>query len=297
MDNFSISQLQQFSGIKAHTIRIWEQRYNALRPNRSEGNTRYYDNDQLRRLLNIVSLMDGDYKVSELCQMPDEKLFGLVKSTLLDKDGEKGSASYFVSQLLAAGVSYDAPGFEKIFSASLHKYGIKDTYTKVIYPLLDRIGMMWSSNSIPPAQEHFISNIIRQKLFSAIDNVAPARSATGPWLLFLPENEFHEIGLLFSYYLIRNAGKKVIYLGANVPLDTLIAAVKDTKPSNLMLFFVHNDLVEECELYCKTLTKHFSNINIHISGNEKLISEVKKGKSINWIHSVEELERELKGKS
>lgn len=296
MDNFSISQLQQFSGIKAHTIRIWEQRYNALSPNRSEGNTRYYDNDQLRRLLNIVSLMDSDYKVSELCLMPDEKLFSLIKSRLTSKSGES-SSDYFVSQLLAAGVSYDASGFEKIFSVCLDKYGIKDTYTKVIYPLLDRIGMMWSSDTIPPAQEHFISNIIRQKLFSAIDDVPPARSAKDAWLLFLPENELHEIGLLFSFFLIRKAGKKVIYLGTNAPLDTLITAVKETSPSNLLFFFVHNDLVEECETYCKTLAKNFSNIKIHLSGNEKLISSMKNGKSINWIRSVEALEKELKSGS
>jgi hypothetical protein len=247
MNNFSISQLQQFSGIKAHTIRIWEQRYNALTPNRSEGNTRYYDDSQLRRLLNIVSLMDSEYKVSELCLMPDEKLFNLIKSKLVSNSVEASSAAYFVSQLIAAGMCYDVAAFEKIFSTSIKKFGIRDTYIKVIYPLLDRIGLMWSCDTMPPAQEHFISNIIRQKLFSAIDELPPAKSLKDTWLLFLPENEFHEIGLLFSYYVIRNAGKRVVYLGSNLPLDTLISAAKDINPSNLLFFLVHNDAPGECE--------------------------------------------------
>lgn len=293
MNNFSISQLQQFSGIKAHTIRIWEQRYNALSPNRSEGNTRYYDGDQLRRLLNIVSLMDS-YKVSELCPMPDEKLFNLINARLLSKSGESSSTGYFISQLIAAGMSYDTIAFEKIFSFCMSKFGIRDTYVKVIYPLLDRIGLMWASNALPPAQEHFMSNIIRQKLFSEIDKLPQAKYAEDTWILFLPENEFHEIGLLFSYFLIRKAGYKVIYLGSSVPLQTLSDAVKEIKPSNLLLFFVHNDVEKECEKYCNTLSKNFGKLKIYIAGNEKLVGNTKKGKPISWIRSVDELEKILK---
>lgn len=294
MNNFSISQLQQFSGIKAHTIRIWEQRYNALNPIRSAGNTRYYDGDQLRRLLNIVSLMDSDHKVSELCSMPDEKLFDLIKARLLSKPGDSSSAQYFIPQLIAAGMNYDTAGFEKIFSSCISRFGITDTYIKVIYPLLDRIGLMWASNSLPPAQEHFMSNIIRQKLFSEIDQLPLAKQPEEAWILLLPENEFHEIGLLFSYFLIRKAGKRVIYLGSSVPLQTLSDAIKEINPSSLLLFFVHNVLEEECEKYCNTLTKNFGKLRIYLSGNEKLIGNIKKGRSIGWIRSVDELEKILK---
>lgn len=294
MNNFSISQLQQFSGIKAHTIRIWEQRYNALNPNRSEGNTRYYDDNQLRRLLNIVSLMDSDYKVSELCLMPDEKLFSLIDNRFKFKSEESASAAYFVSQLIAAGMSYDTYSFEKIFSVCISKFGITDTYIKVIYPLLDRIGLMWRRDATPPAQEHYMSNIFRQKIFSEIDKLPPVKSSKDTWLLFLPENEFHEIGLLFSYFLIRKAGKKVIYLGSNVPLKTLNAAITKINPSNLFLFFVHNNESLECETYCNTLTKDFGKLKIFIAGNEKLIGNIKKAKSVNWIRSIDELNNQLK---
>jgi hypothetical protein len=293
MNNFSISQLQLFSGIKAHTIRIWEQRYNALNPNRSKGNTRYYDGDQLRRLLNIVSLMDSSYKVSELCVMPDEKLHSLINSRLKPKSEESGSPAYFVSQLIAAGMCYDIVSFETVYAACVNKFGSLDTYTQVIYPLLDRIGLMWSIDAMPPAHEHFISNIIRQKLFSEIDKLPPAKSSKDTWILFLPENEFHEVGLLFSYLMIRKAGKKAVYLGTNVPLKTLVAAVKDVHPSGLMFFFVHNSEAKECDNYCATLTKHFKDLKIYISGNEKILAAIKKLKSINWIRSVKELQDQL----
>ena len=213
MDLFSISQLSRYSGIKAHTIRMWEQRYNALKPDRSEGNTRYYDNTQLRRLLNIVSLMEGDHKVSELCEMPDKGLFRLINEKVQNSIKTTEKAEYFISQMIAAGMSYDEQHFEKILSSCLVRYGMKKAYTEVLYPMLVRIGLMWEGDSIPPANEHFISNLLRQKLFAAIDSLPPSKATADKWLLFLQENEFHEIGLLFACYLIRLSGRQVIYLG------------------------------------------------------------------------------------
>ena len=292
MNLFSISDLQQFSGIKAHTIRVWEQRYNGLNPTRSEGNTRYYDNLQLRRLLNIVSLLESDYKISELCSMTDQMLFKLLEQQLKDTDIAEGTNGYFVSQLIAATTCFDEAHFEKIFSNCVLRLGMKHTYTQVIYPMLNRIGLMWATGAISPAFEHFGSNIIKQKLFSAIDSLPPAKSKQS-WLLFLPENEFHEIGLLFSHYLIRQAGKKVIYLGSNVPFETLISAVAEITPARLLFFLVHHDIPEHSQDYLNNLKKNFDKTKIHLSGNEKLINQLKTGKEFNWIRSVEELEQQL----
>lgn len=292
MDHFSISQIAQFSGIKPHTIRIWEKRYNALNPNRSEGNTRYYSNSQLRRLLNIASLKNADYKVSELCVMPDEKLFELVK-----KEQKKPTANetdeYFVSQLIAAGMSYDVSHFEKIFSHCLLRYGLKETYIRIIYPMLVRLGVMWTSDSLSPAHEHFISNIVRQKLLTAIDVLPPPISASDHWLLFLPENEFHELGLLFAHFLIRLSGKKVIYLGANVPMQSLKNAVKNTESDHLLFFLVHYDLPENTSQYLDQLRISFPEKDIYLSGNHDLISQLQTGKRIHWLKSVENLEQQL----
>lgn len=291
MNQFSISQLERFSGIKAHTIRIWEQRYNALQPNRSEGNTRYYDDDQLRRLLNIVSLSKQDYKVSELCAMTDQQLFKLVWE--LKNEIENKTEEYFISQLVAAGISYDESYFDKIFSHTLLRYGMKDTYLKVIYPVLDRTGLMWTCNNLAPANEHFISNLFRQKLFTAIDALPSPKPESESWLLFLQENEFHEIGLLLAHYLIRLSGKKVIFLGSNVPMESVIAAAKEISCDNLLLFLVHRDSELEVCQYLKDLNSRFTGKNIYIAGEQKRLNQIKKTKNVIFLSSVDDLEQQL----
>ena len=165
--------------------------------------------------------MDSEHKVSELCEMPDKRLFNLIIEQVQNSIKTTEKAEYYISQLIAAGMSYDEQHFEKIFSNCLVRYGMKEAYTKVLYPMLVRIGLMWSGDSIPPANEHFISNLLRQKLFTAIDSLPPAKASADKWLLFLQENEFHEIGLLFACYLIRLSGRQVIYLGPDVPLSSL----------------------------------------------------------------------------
>ncbi|MDA0197075.1 MAG: MerR family transcriptional regulator [Bacteroidetes bacterium] len=293
MQVLTISQLEQFSGIKAHTIRIWEQRYDALQPKRSSGNTRYYDSSQLRRLLNIVSLMGSNYKVSILCAMTDDQLFNILKEQLKRNTPNDESSEYYVSQLIAASMSFDEAYLEKIFSHCILRLGMRDAYTKVIYKLLDRIGLMWANDTISPIYEHFISKFFIQKLFSAVDSLPPASSSNDCWLLFLPEDEFHEIGLLFSNYLIRQAGKKVIYLGTNIPFEALSIAAKETAPSHLLFFLVHNNKLENSQQYLDNLKKEFNNTAIHLSGNKKLISQLKTGKDIIWLHSADELEQQL----
>ena len=238
MNLFSISQLSQFSGIKPHTIRIWEQRYSAFKPNRSDGNTRYYDDTQLRRLLNIVSLLDNGHKVSSLCSMPDEDLYFMVSNLGTSEFSE--STEYFVTQLIAAGLSYDTSYFELIFSDCIVKLGLKNAYIKVIYPMMERIGLMWATDNLPTAHEHFITNIVRQKFLAALDSLDAPDPLSESWLLFLPENEFHEIALLYAQLVIRLSGKKVIYLGSNLPIESVIAAIDQTKPKYLLTFLVHS---------------------------------------------------------
>lgn len=292
MDQFSISQLAQFSGIKAHTIRIWEQRYQALHPQRSEGNTRYYDGGQLRRLLNIVSLSNTGKKVSRLCGMSDEELFKLVEEYASEAI-EKTDFHYFVSQLISAGMTYDEFNFHKIFSHCQLRFGLQDTYKEVIYPLLDRIGLMWMSNSMPPSQEHYISNLLCQKLFTAIDAQALAREDHETWVLFLPEDEFHELGLLFANYLLRSRGQKVIFLGANVPLASVESTLHDTNAANLLLFLVHGDFSDKHQQYLEDLKSLRNGTKVWIAANASFKEEAGREKSINWLFSADDLEKKL----
>ena len=288
MNLFSISQLAQFSGIKPHTIRIWEQRYDALKPSRSEGNTRYYDGSQLRRLLNIVSLMDHGLKVSQLCSMSDENLFLLIQNSGNSQTSE--SSEYYISQLISAGMSYNQAYFEHVFTMCLLDHGMTLAYKQVLYPMMDRIGLMWASDAIPAAHEHFISNIISRKLSAAIDSTPLPDPGSETWLLFLPENEFHEIGLLFAYYMIRLSGRKVFYLGSNVPMESVYAAINDTKPQNLLLFLVHYDLPDQIQKSLNRLNSYFSGSNIYLAGNQKLLSQLNYFDKIRSLYTIDSLD-------
>ncbi len=291
MNNFSISQLAQFSGVKAHTIRIWEQRYNALTPYRSEGNTRYYDDQQLRRLLNIVTLSTAGYRISDLCVMKDEHLFKLMRS---ESDKQTSEAyDYYITQLVSAALSFDEVSFEKVFSHCLLRFTITGTYKQIIYPVLQRIGILWSANTIPPAKEHFISNLFRQKIFTAIDALSASSNTKQTWVCFLPEDEFHEIGLLFASYLIRSAGHKVIYLGSNVPQRSLADAVKETRATHLITFFVNNYTKQQQQEYLGSLKYTFPQKKIFIAANQSVVADLKVPGNIQIISSIEELEQNM----
>lgn len=291
MNRFSISELSRFSGIQSHTIRIWEKRYNALQPMRSEGNTRYYDGEQLRRLLNIVSLMKVDRKVSELARLPDEKLDKLVSAFTLDVKAHDHE-EYFISQLIAAGMDFNEAHFEKLFSHCLLRYGMPEAYKKILLPMLNRVGLMWSDSSIPPAAEHFISNLLRQKLYTAIDSLPPPTSSSSPWLLFLPEDELHEIGLLLAHYLIRQSGSRSVYLGANMPLSSLEDVIRSVQPGRILLFLVHNDHPEQTRVYLEKVIKAAKK-TLFIAGHPGLISQLGKNKKIKWLRTVDDLEKEI----
>ena len=292
MDNFTISQLSQFSGIKPHTIRIWEQRYNALTPHRSKGNTRYYDGTQLRRLLNIVSLSGTGVKLSRLGALSDEELFEMIREHS-ENAAENKDYAYFVNQLISAGMNFDEFNFEKIFSHCLLRFGMLKTYVEVIHPLLSRIGLMWSADEIPPAHEHYISNLLRQKISTAIDSHPVEKAEKETWLLFLPEDEFHELGLLFSNYYLRSKGKKVIYLGANVPLSSVERTLEEVDVQYLLVFMVRNDLPENIKNYLDELAAVVGKRKVLITGGAIKAAGPIENKSILHITSVEDLDGEL----
>lgn len=290
MNQFSIQQLQQFSGIKAHTIRMWEQRYKALKPYRTEGNTRYYDNTQLKRLLNITSLMHTNKKVSELCIMSDDSLASLIKAEL-EVVAKTFSYDQYISQVISALLDYDETKTNSILSKCIKRFGIKKTYKEVIYPMYVKIGLMWLSNDVMLSQEHFISNIMRKKLFSWIENLPKTESNASQWVLFLPEDEFHEVGLLMANYLLQEMKQKVIYLGANVPIKEVVNTVNVSDSSHVLFFLVHHDKVESTQKLVDELYLALPDTNISIAGNTQLIGLIKLYTNMAWIQSVDELEQ------
>ncbi|HVX26384.1 MAG TPA: MerR family transcriptional regulator [Parafilimonas sp.] len=291
MNLFSISQLAQFSGIKPHTIRVWEKRYHALDPTRSEGNTRYYNSNQLRRLLNIVSLVQLNYKISQVGSMTDKELYRAIETNTYQSVPE--GTEYFVLHLTRAALSYDEQQFDKIFAHCILRYGLTETYKKILYPMMIRTGLMWSCNTMPPANEHFITNLIRQKMSTAIDSLPHPELNSETWLLFLPEDEFHEIGLLFAHYIIRLSGKRVIYLGTNMPADSLAVTAKDAQVNKLLLFLVHRHTTKKLQDYINKLNKSLTGKEIYVAAGESIMKQIKFPKNIQWLKTAEALENAL----
>jgi MerR family transcriptional regulator, light-induced transcriptional regulator len=237
MGNYSIKDLEKLSGIKAHTIRIWEKRYQLIRPERTCTNIRLYSDHDLKRILNISILNRRGLKISHIANLSEEELRD--KIVLLSKDSFRQDDQ--VENLVLAMIDLDEPRFDKILSASILNIGFEETFHKIVYPLLERIGMLWQSGTINPAHEHFLTNLIRQKLIVAIDGIMqPVLPDRKVFILFLPEGEMHELGLLYYYYLIKKKGHKVLYLGSSVPLHDVAEIIRTLEPDILVSFFVSN---------------------------------------------------------
>lgn len=231
MNAFTIKDLENLSGIKAHTIRMWEQRYNFLKPQRSCTNIRYYSNDELKTILNIALLNKYGFKISHIDRMQPAEIS---EKILALRDAE-AIQERIINELVKEMVGLQTDKFEVTINRYIHENGVEKTIKEIIFPFLEKIGILWQTGHIMPAQEHFVSNIIRQKLIVAIDAV-PCNPVGKPCILFLPEGEYHELGLLFLSYLVKSHGCRIIYLGANVPMRDVESIILTMKPE---LAFVH----------------------------------------------------------
>lgn len=218
MDAFTIKDLENLSGIKAHTIRIWEQRYNFLNPSRTDTNIRYYSNEELITLLNIALLNKYGYKISHIDKMQPIEM----KERILSLTQSEAQLERIVNELIECMVDLRIEDFESVLDFQISSKGIEKTITQIIFPFLERIGILWVTSRVNPAQEHLVTNIIRQKLIVGIEKTVPTLKADATALLFLPEGEHHELGILFMYYLLKTRGVKVLYLGANVPMRDVV---------------------------------------------------------------------------
>ena len=229
MNAFTIKDLENLSGIKAHTIRIWEQRYSFLHPQRTETNIRYYTNNELQTILNIALLNKYGYKISHIDRMSSSEM----NEKILSLSQVQAQQERLVNELINCMVEVKMDEFEGVLDSYIRSKGIAKTITQIIFPFLERIGILWMTNHINPAQEHLVSNTIRQKLIAGIDDIKSPVKSNQTALLFLPEGEHHELALLFMHYLLKSHGVKVLYLGANIPLNDVeyIATLK--KPSFL----------------------------------------------------------------
>jgi DNA-binding transcriptional MerR regulator len=231
---YSISQVENLSGISAHSLRIWERRYTFLKPLRTSTNIRYYSDDQLKKLLNIGILQKKGHRISSIIQMSDKEVFNLVSQIVSTYDPEY---EVQIRALILSMIEMDEDVFSKVFNEQVFRTGFISTITDLIYPFLTLVGGLWINDKSSPAQEHFASNLIRQKLISAIDSVpSPSKGAPGI-IQFLPEGENHEIGLLLSYFIAKDLGYRVYYLGQNVPIKNIPNVVNLVKADLLFTIF------------------------------------------------------------
>lgn len=258
--NYSIRDLEKLSGVKAHTIRMWEKRYDLFNPDRTDTNIRTYSPADLRKMLNIAILSKNGYKISKIAALKED---ALNKEVLRCTSCEE---STLIEELILSMINMDEDRFVAQFEHSIRSRGLENTIREVIYPFMERIGVLWLTGTINPAQEHFVSNIIRQKLIRAIDDLGTTVTRDEKFLLFLPPDEMHELGLLFYTYLIREKGFKTIYLGQNVPYEDLRTVASIMRPEFVVTSIIAPLTDEQIDEFITSMSEDLPDCMIFVSG-------------------------------
>ncbi len=261
MGKYSIKELEQLSGIKAHTIRIWEKRYKLIDPSRTTTNIRFYSDDDLKKIINVSLLNNNGIKISRIADMSLDAM----NKKIMEISEVNLEATVYIDQMVVAMIDMEEEMFERILNNIILKFGFEKTITDVVYPFLEKIGILWQTHNITPAHEHFISNLIRQKIIVAIDGLPIPPKTAKKIILFLHEGEMHEMGLLFYNYLARKNGHRTYYLGQSVPHEDLKKIIEVHQP-DMMLTSITSAPNGNIELYLKRLTTDFQKITILISG-------------------------------
>ncbi len=260
--------METLSGIKAHTIRIWEKRYGLLEPQRSTTNIRYYSDNELRKLLNVSMLVKHGYKISKVSNYEN----GQIQKEVLKLNEKSLPSESMIDQLVVHMVNFDHKSFEDLLLQQIDQIGFEETFMENIFPLFEKVGIYWQIGTIFPAQEHFVSNIIRELLIkesSGINN----HDSTSTVLFFLKEGEMHEISLLFYHYLALKSGYKTIYLGQNVPFEDLVKMDGVQQFDRIFTAFINGIDEKELEDYITEMYKAFKRKKIFVTGAQ--ISMVK----------------------
>lgn len=291
--SYSIRELENLSGIKAHTIRIWEKRYGLLTPERTTTNIRRYTNEDLKKILKIAALILQGHKVSSITQLSDDELDEVMVQQIKQEDSPELAIETARKNLITAFSQFDENAFNHAFSIVLLKYGLVATITKIIYPVLETIGVLWSTGKIMPAQEHFISALVRQKILSATDALPLPTQEKECWLLYLPEGEMHELGLLLANYIIRSSRRRTVYLGQSVPIENVIKTAKATGATHLFLFVVSGKDNKQVTKHLDSLVQHIPQIRKFISGNPTLLHTLITTSSFTILKDVKALQESL----
>lgn len=280
MENYSMTQVETLTGINAHTLRIWERRYSFMKAHRTDTNIRYYSAEQLKTLLNVAILIRNGFRVSKIDKMKPEEIYQLVTEIQLSNTENVHDD---INLLMVSMLEYNEEEFHKIFQKNVLRKGLLSTITELVYPFLNQVGVLWGTNKVSPPQEHFISNLIRQKIIAAIESLPLPLISAPTLMLFLLEGEDHELGLLLSYYIAKDLGWRVIYLGQRTPSENLKEALVQTNASFLLTMLTtprSDNFLDSLQFISKE-----TNTPILYSGNPNFTDTIKKETNFKYLDS------------
>lgn len=282
---YSIKDLEKLSGIKAHTIRVWEQRYSILEPQRTKTNIRYYQDEDLKYLLNIALLNKNGIRISKIAEMSKEEVAEKV-AAISEINFEYATQ---LDALTISMIEMDEYKFDRIVSTNIDQLGFERTMLEVIYPFLDKLSVLWLTGSINPVQENFMSYLIRQKLIVAIDKEPlPSGLDIKKFLIYLPEGEKQELSLLFMQYLVKSRQNHVIYLGQEIGLTDLKDACEIQRPDYIFTMITETFAKESVQHYIDKLAKNFPDIQILLSGYQVVAQSISPPGNVSILKSLDE---------
>lgn len=292
MGLYSIKELEQLSGIKAHTIRIWEQRYKLLNPTRTDTNIRTYNDEELRHLLNISLLVNHGYKISAISKLSRPDVRNELNALLFESNVSSLPMGDRINGLILAMMEMDEYRFKEIFDSAKQQMSFEILVKDLFYPFLHKVGLMWGFEEVNPAQEHFVSNLIRRKIMSEIDKLPLAPPDKPNFLLFLKEGELHEIGLMFSDFILRLNGYRTTYLGPNVPMADVIESVKLSQASAVLTFMVKPLGMDKISEFLTDLSARIT-VPVYFNAAEDVIISESEGNKIIQLNDIPDLKEKL----
>ncbi len=284
--SYSIDQFSKISGISKLVLRTWENRYNYLEAPRTKTKLRLYSDLLLVKALKTKLLIDSGYKISFISSINEDELDQLT-TKLKNSANRDTSFDYYISKMIESGIKYDADLFNEIYDECVINFNHIEIYTNIMLPTFSKIGLFWLTNRMNPAQEHFLSEMFKQKVYSEIDKIKITNTKRKTWLLFLPPNEHHEIGLLFSRFLLIKNGFNVIYLGANVPLNAVEQVYKAINPHNILFFTISNFAKSDLSNTTSFLGKKLEKAKKYIVANSVLETKFLKKNNIILINNIQ----------
>ncbi len=290
MDRYTIADLEKLTGIMAGTIRIWERRYRIIKPHRTDTNRRWYDDDDLKRIINISILYRHGIKISKIAGMTGPQIAEQV--AIMTKDTSDSDTQ--IGSLIVAMSEFNENGINDILLKSIITRGFEETFENIVFPFLRRVGIMWHTGSVDIGSEHFVSNIFRKRLIAAIDSLPRTDNPDSKRIiLYLPEGELHELGLLFFAFAVNKAGHKAVYLGQSTPFNALVDVAERWHADILITGTLTGLPVGRPEDYITRLSSAFSGNKIIVSGALVPIAVKKAYSNVVAVTSLNELKKHL----